>query len=85
MNTSIRSHPSLTSAFAESVIECSVCHTRIKTCDFCGTLFGNDDPIIEAVFLVNLDPLPGYNVTLHFCSDQCLEDYLNPAVKEVPA
>ena len=85
MSTPVKSYSLKISAFAKSVIECSVCHKRIKTCDFCGALFGNDDPIIEAVFFVDLDPLPGYNVALHFCSDKCLKDYLNPAVKEVPA
>jgi hypothetical protein len=64
-------------AKAESVMECSLCESRIKSCDSCGREFANDEQIIH----ITHDML-----NFHFCSEKCHEDFLKFDVKtEVPA
>ena len=64
-------------AKAESVMECSLCESRIKSCDSCGKEFANDEQIIH----ITHDML-----NFHFCSEKCHEDFLKFDVKTgVPA
>ena len=63
-------------AKAESVMECSLCESRIKSCDSCGKDFANDEQIIH----ITHDML-----NFHFCSDKCHEDFLKFDVTGVPA
>ena len=55
-------------AKAETVMECSLCESRIKSCDSCGREFATDEQIIH----ITHDML-----NFHFCSEKCHEDFLN--------
>ena len=59
---------SIVPAKAESVMECSVCELRIKSCDSCDREFLDDDQILH----ITHDML-----NFHFCSDKCHEGFLN--------
>ena len=64
-------------AKAETVMECSLCESRIKSCDSCGKEFANDEQILH----ITHDML-----NFQFCSDKCNEDFLKFDTKmEVPA
>jgi len=59
---------SLVSAKAESVLECSLCETRISYCNQCGVKFRTDDQILHAVY---------DTMSYHFCSERCHQAFLN--------
>ncbi len=55
-------------AKAESVMECSLCESRIKSCDSCGREFVNNEQILH----ITHDMLH-----FHFCSEECHQAFLN--------